>query len=476
MIKTLIIIAIVYIGLLVTLSLVSRQRHKSTASYLLAGSKLGSVIGLFTFAATLFSTFTLIGMPDFFRTHGVGSWIFLAVSDAAMVFGIIWLGYYLRKKARNKDFKGLSGLISDCYQNKFAGIVIFLGAFIFLIPYVSIQIRGIAIFLHATFPEALPTWGWAVAMVVVMLIYSETGGLKAIIYSDVLQGILLLVVIWIASFVCISYFGDIQSMFKKVEQTNQALLSVPGPKNLFTTQFLIASMLAIVMIPFTQPQVVTRIIIMKSQSSLFRMAIGVGCFAIFIILPTLFLGMYGAVKYPGESTAVFINKVLIQDQSDSVAAFIIIGLIAAAISTADSQIFALGAELRSLLKGDDKKVLPITRIAIVFFAVVSLVFSLFSSDQLVLLARTSFAGTALMGPMIFTGIFSQRKMGLLIPIATLLAMALFVGSLLNVIPGSFWGIRLDILLFVILATIAVISQYVGNKSVQVNDLKEITDT
>ena len=476
MIKTLIIIGIIYIGLLVTLSLASRQRHKSTASYLLAGSKLGSVIGLFTFAATLFSTFTLIGMPDFFRTHGVGSWIFLAVSDAAMVFGIIWLGHYLRKKARNKDFKGLSGLIRDCYQHNFAGYVTFLGAFIFLIPYVSIQIRGIAIFLHATFPEALPTWGWALAMVVVMLIYSETGGLKAIIYNDVLQGILLLVVIWIASFVCISYFGDIQSMFKKVEQTNEALLSVPGPKNLFTNQFLIASMLAIVMIPFTQPQVVTRIIIMKSQSALFRMAIGVGCFAIVIILPTLFLGMYGAVKYPDDSTAVFINKVLIRDQSDSIAAFIIIGLIAAAISTADSQIFALGAELRSLLKGDDKKVLPVARIAIVFFAVISLIFSLFSSDQLVLLARTSFAGTALMGPMIFTGIFSQRKAGLTLPVATLLAMALFVGSLLSIFPGSFWGIRLDISLFVILALIAIISNYVGKKRLSANDLKEVTNT
>lgn len=476
MIKTLIIIAIIYIGILAILSLASKQRQKSTASYLLAGSKLGPVLGLFTFAATLFSTFTLIGMPDFFRTHGVGSWIFLAVSDAAMVFGIIWLGAYVRKKARNKDFKGLSGLIGDCYQNRFAGFVIFLGAFIFLIPYVSIQIRGIAIFLNATFPEALPTWGWALSMVVVMLIYSETGGLKAIIYSDVLQGILLLVVIWIASFVCIAYFGDIQSMFKKVEQTNQALLSVPGPKNLFTTQFLIASMLAIVMIPFTQPQVVTRIIIMKSQRSLFRMAIGVGCFAIIIILPTLFLGMYGAVKYPGESTALFINKVLIRDQSDSVAAFIIIGLIAAAISTADSQIFALGAELRSLLKGDDKKVMPVTRVAIGFFAVVSLVFSLFSSDQLVLLARTSFAGTALMGPMIFTGIFSQNKAGMLIPIATLLAMALFVGSLLDVIPGSFWGIRLDICLFTVLAIIALLSQYAGNKGVPAGDLKKVTDT
>ncbi len=474
MIRTLIFIGVIYVGILITFSLIFRQRQKSTNSYLLAGSKLGSVLGLFTFAATLFSTFTLIGMPDFFRTHGVGSWIFLAVSDAVMVFAIIWLGSALREKARNKDFKGLSGLIRDCYQSKFAGYVAFFGAFIFLIPYVSIQIRGISIFLNATFPESLPTWAWALSMVVVMLVYSETGGLKAIIYSDVLQGILLLIVIWIASFVCISYFGDMQSMFKKVEQTNQALLSVPGPKGLFTTQFLVASMLAITMIPFTQPQVVTRIIIMKDQRSLFRMAVGVGCFAIVIILPTLFLGMYGAVKYPYESTAGFINKVLIQDQSESVAAFIIIGLIAAAISTADSQIFALGSELRSLMKGDDKKVMPITRVAIVFFAAISLIFSLFSSDQLVLLARTSFAGTALMGPMIISGIFSEKKMGPVVPTVTLLAMALFVGSLLGLIPNSLWGIRLDITLFVLLLATASITYFVKNNGSLTNDSEEIT--
>ncbi len=59
----------------------------------------------------------------------------------------------------------------------------------------AIQIRGIAIFLSATFPEAMPIWGWATAMILIMLIYSEVGGLKAIIYSDMLQGIILLIVI-----------------------------------------------------------------------------------------------------------------------------------------------------------------------------------------------------------------------------------------------------------------------------------------
>ena len=114
MIVTLIIVSIIYISALVFLSVKSRQKETNTNSYFLAGSNLGSVLGLFTFAATLFSTFTLIGMPDFFREHGVGSWIFLAVSDTVMVFGIVVIGVYFRKKALSGNFKGMSGFLSQC--------------------------------------------------------------------------------------------------------------------------------------------------------------------------------------------------------------------------------------------------------------------------------------------------------------------------------------------------------------------------
>lgn len=446
MITILIIIGILYLGALVTFTLITRQKEKDTTSYFLGGSKVGSVLGIFTLAATLFSTFTLIGMPDFFRTHGVGSWMFLAFSDAAMVFGIISIGYYLRKKARREDFKGLSGLIAQCYKNKYAGYITFFGIFIFLVPYVAIQIRGIAIFLSATFPEAMPIWGWAGSIVAIMLIYSEVGGLKAIMYSDMLQGIILLVVICIIAYNCLDYFGDLPSLFAKVEEVNVKLLSVPGPKGLFTPQFMIASFFAIIMIPFTQPQVVTRIIIMKNHRSLFRMAIGLGVFALVIIFATLLIGMYGAVNYPNMKTAEFISNVLIKDQSPIIAAFAILGLIAAAISTSDSQIFAMGGELRSLLTGADQKMIKITRIAIVFFALTTLVFSLMASDELVLLARTSFAGTALMAPMIFTAIFANKNLKMALPLLTLLGMLLFIGSLMGIVPKMVLGVRMDLFL------------------------------
>ena len=462
--KSLIIVGIIYLGLLVTFTMITKSGEKDSKSYFLAGGNLGAFLGLFTFAATLFSTFTLLGMPDFFRTHGVGAWIFLAISDLVMVFGVMWIGYHLRQKTKGHQYLGMAGFMERCYDSRLAGIVAFFGAFIFLIPYVAIQIRGVAFFLEQAFANGPPMWVYALAMVVIMLVYSEIGGLKAIIYSDTLQGIVLLVVIWIIGITCLNRMGGLGEMFQKVAAHDEALLSVPGPKGLFTVQFLFGSMVAICMIPFTQPQVSTRLIIMKNDRSLFRTAIGLGSFAILVILPTLFLGMYGALNYPDASTPEFLGNTLLKDQSPLLGALVIIGLIAAAISTADSQIFSLGGETRSLMTGEDKQMVRRARIAIFVFAVLSLIFALLSSDQLVLLARASFAGTALLAPMIFTGIFYKGAKNLVvIPWLTLGAILILILSQLSIFPSTVLGIRMDLLLISLLALIAVLRVQMDKK-------------
>lgn len=460
MIPALLIIGLLYAGALIYLSIrASKTAKEGSTGYFFAGGSLGAVIGLFTFAATLFSTFTLLGMPDFFRTHGVGAWIFLAVADAGMVFGIIWIGRKLKAKGTATGKFSMSALMMESYGSPLAGYVTFAGAALFLLPYVSIQIRGVSTFLEGAFPGALPLWGWALAMVVVMLLYSETGGLKAIIYNDTLQGILLMIAIWVIGANLLGKMGGWNEMFARVSESNQALLSTPGPKGLFSMQFLLASMVAIILIPYTQPQVSTRILIMKDDRALHRMAIGVGVFAILVILPTLFVGMYGALNYPDLSPPEFINKALIADQPAFLAALVLIGLIAAAISTADSQIFALGSEMMSVMKGEEAQLLKITKIGLIIFAGLAFVFSIFSSDQLVLLARTSFAGTAMMAPMIFLGLFSKTKPPSFIPIVTLIGLLIFVLSSFGFIAGNVGALRMDLLILITLTIIATATWY-----------------
>ena len=198
MITSFIIVGTIYVAVLFFLARRTRLKEKTTSNYLLAGGNLGMLLGLFTTAATIFSAFTVIGMPDFFRIHGVGSWIFLAVADAMMVYLLIRVGIAIRAKARSTDYKGMSGLLVDAYGYKFVGLIAFVGVVIFLVPYISVQIKGVSTFLGAAFPDALPHWGWKALIVTIMIIYSEVGGLRAIMYNDTLQGIVLGCLIGIA--------------------------------------------------------------------------------------------------------------------------------------------------------------------------------------------------------------------------------------------------------------------------------------
>jgi SSS family solute:Na+ symporter len=435
-----------YLLLLIYATLVARRKTSSANDYIMAGSNVGVILGFLTFGATLFSTFTLMGMPDFFRTHGVGAWIFLGVSDAAVAFVVLWYASRLRRRVANSGFKGIAGFLRDCYQTKWAGVLYFIGVFVFLTPYVAIQIRGISIFLDAVFPNVFPEWGWATSIVVVMLVYSEIGGLKAIIYSDALQGVLLLIVTWIIAYTCVRHFGGVSGLFDSVRDVRPELLSTPGPNGLFSTQFLIASFLVVILLPITQPQLATRLLIMKDVRSSHLMALALGVFAMAVILPTIVIGMYGAIEYEGLPASDFLSRVLFFDQPAVIGATVAVGLIAAAMSSADSQIFALGTELRSLLSGRERVVMIQTKIAIVGFALTALVFAILSSDQLVLLARVSFAGTALMGPLILAAVLTRSAPGKEVIVISALGLTLFVLSLLGLIPNNPSGVRIDLLL------------------------------
>jgi SSS family solute:Na+ symporter len=460
------IFGLIYLALLVFAGIKSFKKNRSADEFMLAGSSIGVILGFLTYSAALFSAFTFQGMPDFFRQHGIGAWIFLAVSDGAMVFFILWFGFHIRKKVEKLGFKGVAGLIGKCYGTKWAGYALFMAAFVFLIPYAAIQIRGVSIFLHATFPDAMPFWGWSIIIIGMMLVYSEIGGLKAIVYADAIQGLTLLCVIWIIGLSCVAFFGGIEAMFEQVEKTDKALLSSPGPNGLFTVQFLLSSMIAIVLLPVTQPQFTTRIVVMKSQQAMHKMAVGVGTFAILVILPTSFIGMYGAVRYAGASIPDFLSQALLFDQANVVAALANIGLFAAVLSTVNAQIFALGSELRSLLQKSERKNMMITKVSIFLFAILALGFSLISGDQLVLLARVSFAGTGTMGALVLAGVLSKRKPGIEILIVSTAAFFIFLASVINLIPSNLLSVRLDLLLFICIALTAIVSIFIRSKQKQ----------
>jgi SSS family solute:Na+ symporter len=460
-----IVMFVAFFGLLGYASYKSYQKNRSSQEFMLAGSSLGVFLGFMTFSAALFSAFTFQGMPDFFRQNGIGAWIFLAFSDGVMVFFILWFGQKIRKKARQKGFKGVAGLVTDIYGSKWAGYLLFLSSFLFLIPYAAIQIRGISVFFDAAFPAFLPRWGWSLILVTLMILYAEIGGFKAMVYSDAIQGTILLVVLWLIAVTCIYKLGGVQSMFEQVAVADVKLLSTPGPKGLFNWQFLLGSMIAVVMIPVTQPQLTTRLVVMKNLASMKKMAYSVGIFAILVILATVFIGMYGAVIYQGATAQEFWSGALLYDQFHPVAGLAIVGLFAACLSTTNSQIFALGNELRSLLPGEEKRVMYITKIFLFVFSVLVMIFASLMGDQIALLARVSFTGTAMMAPVILAGVIMKSKPGKELLLVSLIALAVFLASIGGIIPSKIGTMQLDILLYIFTFGSTAISVFVRSRKV-----------
>ena len=281
-----------------------------------------------------------------------------------------------------------------------------------------------------------------------MILYAQIGGLKAMVYSDAIQGTILLVVLWLISTTCIIKLGGIGNMFEQVKIANEKLLSCPGPNGLFSWQFLVGSMLAIVLIPVSQPQLTTRLVVMKDLRSMKRMAFAVGTFALVIIAATIFIGMYGAVHYPDASAQHFWARSLLYDQLAPIAGLAVVGLFAACLSTTNAQVFALGNELRSLLPRQEKPVMRTTKIALFFFAVLVLIFSIKMSDQLALLARVSFTGTSMMSPIILSAVILKRKPGKELIVISFIGLIIFLGSQAGIVPPKIGALNIDIALYI----------------------------
>lgn len=438
----LLIFAAIYLSALIYSAYRSKIAIKSDKDYALP--QVGVILGFLTFSATLFSTFTLMGMPDFFRTHGVGAWIFLGVTDTALAFVALWFGLALRRRYSKANFTNVSSIIRERYTSNWAVYIYRLGIFVFLIPYVAIQIKGISEFVDFSNILNIPIWAWAALFLVIILSYSYVGGLKAIIVSDAIQGVTLLVVTTVIAYTCIQNIGGFDAFFTTLSSTQPELLSTPGPKGLLTSQFLFSSFVVIVLMPISQPQLLTRIVIMNSLKDTKRMAVAVSVFAFLIILPTIFIGLYGVMRYADAPTDAFLFGTLVTEQHAIVGALAIIGLIAAAMSTVDSQLFAIQAEVANYKKSKNTN-----KLFIIGFGIVALLLSIFSTKELVLLARVSFAGTSLLAPMVFVSIFSKSKHNSLLPVVTFLSLLVYlVASFTSWIPSVLFGIRLDMILLV----------------------------
>ncbi len=421
---------------------------KNADEFLFADSNMGIFLTFFGILATLFSAFTLQGMPNFFARHGVGAWIFLGISDVVMGGAMMYFGLKFRYLVRSfsNNPKNITEILKSQNYHKIIIFFYLVCVSVFLIPYITIQIKGVAYLFDSIF--GMGHLFWSCIMVGLMFFYSSFGGIKAIFVTDSIQGAIMLVVIWTIAFFVLKNSGGIENLFLQVHEQNKALLSLPGPSGVLNWQFLVISFISIVSMPFVQPQLTTRILIAKTDMVFIKASFAFCVFAILVILPTVFIGFRGSLIHEGD----FLLYILRHDIPSVFYALFVVGVLSASMSTSDSQLMAIGTEWGSFLSLKDltsnKNAKILVKSMAFICAVISLVLAQSSFKSLVLFSINSFIGTSFLIPIIYS-LHAKKGRSFLIFIS-FFCISVFTAILLGFVPKYVFELRLELFLYALM--------------------------
>jgi SSS family solute:Na+ symporter len=199
-----------------------KNKNKTQEDYFLAGRNMTwPIIGITLFAANMGSP-ALVGLAGDAYSTGISvfnyEWMALTV---LVFFAIFFLPFYLRSKVYT---------MPEFLQRRFDKRSRYYFSFITLIGNIVIDTAGIlysgAIIVKMVFP-ALELWQIIAIIAVITAAYTITGGLTAVLYTEAIQGLLLILgAVFVTIFALNAIDFDVQRIFR---ETPDEMLSLIRP-------------------------------------------------------------------------------------------------------------------------------------------------------------------------------------------------------------------------------------------------------
>ena len=358
----------VYLGVILLLGWLGyRKSHAGEEDYYLAGRNQGWIISTLTISATFFSSFALLGAPGKVYSEGV-VFALVPLNVGVAGFCIYLLGGRLWRLGRAKGYVTPADMLADYYGSQvILRLLVALVAFLFVIPYVMMQIKAggeLSAVLFREYPAAFETG--AVVLAAVIALYVMIGGMRSVAWTDALQCVLLAGGMVAASIAMVSYFGGMEKFSEAVCGLPERALTVPGNTGFWTVPMLLTICVFMPLGGMLQPAQWMRFYSARNLETLRRSAV------IFVVvlgglfmMSLILVGLGGTAMYPlveqpdgtlspPEAVGSF-DQILVvvvkqalplllgQTSGWILASLIMVAIMAASMSTADSNLHALSA-------------------------------------------------------------------------------------------------------------------------------------
>jgi SSS family solute:Na+ symporter len=405
-----------YLAALVVLGLAARRRAKpGHEDFFLAGRGIGPVMLFLTMAATNFSAFTVFGMSGAGYRIGYAYYPIMAFGTGFMALTFILLGIPLWRAAKRLGAVTPPEIIRLRFANRPLHLAYLAVMVVFTLPYLAIQPMGAGYALQGLL--GIPyVWG-AVLVTAVGLGYLLVGGMRGDVWTDALQGVLMLVAMTAVLLGLAHAFGGFTAANRQVYARWPELFSRPGGGAAFPLGVWFSYMALWFLCDPMFPQLFQRFLAAKDERALRTTTILYPLVTGLLFFMPVAIGVMGRLVEPNlaaKAADSILPLAVARLLPKWIGAIALVGGLSALMSTMDSQLLTLSSMIVRDLGGDRPRSSFIVRfllrprVAMTLLAMAGLAIALRPWGPILEIATETFTGLAVLFPVTLAAIYWRK--------------------------------------------------------------------
>lgn len=428
---------VAYLTLILYLGIKAYKETHNLGDYILGGRRLGSVVTALSVGASDMSGWLLLGLPGAIYLSGISEvWI-----GVGLVIGAYFNWLFVAKPLRiYSEHANNSITLPDYFENRFSDksrilrVISALVILLFFTFYTASGLVGGAILFENSF--GLDYSVALVAGTIIIVCYTFIGGFLAVVWTDAIQAILMLLALVIAPIAVITIGGGASAVIDRMQLVNPESTSLFSQLSFMSFISLIAWGLGY----FGQPHILSRFMAVENPAKLVSARRIAMSWMSIVLLGSIATGLAGIAYFADapldnpETVFIVLSQSLFNPW---VAGIITAAILSAIMSTIDSQLLVSSSVIsedfyRAFVrpKASEKELLLVSRAAVILIAVLALIIASDRQSGVLDLVSYAWAGFgAAFGPVILFSLF-WRKMT---------SLSAIIGMLLGAITVVVWS-------------------------------------
>ncbi|WP_028467909.1 sodium/proline symporter PutP [Neptunomonas japonica] len=414
----------IYLGLMLAIGVYAYRRTANSSDYFLGGRSLGPWPAALSAGASDMSGWLLLGLPGYAFSSGLESiWL-----GAGLLIGT-WLNWLLvAKRLRTYSIEADDALtLPEFFANRFedkSNLLQVISAFFILLFFLFYTSSGLV--AGGKLFETVFGLDYTLAVIigtVCVVSYTLFGGFLAVSWTDLVQGLLMAAALILVPIIAIQSEGGFANLFTALEIKNPELLTIwNDSKGEPLTAIAIISLAAWGLGYFGQPHILARFAAVRSNAEISTARRIAVVWSGLSMVGAILVGLAGIIYVDnqlggnlGDGEKIFmllVNAIF----HPVVAGILLAAILAAIMSTADSQLLVSSSALaedfyKQVFRKDasQKQVVMVGRVAVIGLSLVALMLAMNPDSSVLGLVSYAWAGFgAAFGPTLILSLYWKR--------------------------------------------------------------------